>query len=194
MLSGKLFLIVGPSGSGKGTIIKEIQKKYKGFFYPVSCTTREMREGEENGDVYHFISKDKFEAMIEEGKFLEYAIVHSDNYYGTAKDEIVHALEGGAVVIREVDIQGFHSIQKLIPKENLVSIFMKVGDLADLKTRITSRFPLSDEEMEKRMVSAKKELAQAGDCDYQVDNKWGAMGECLSRVEQIILDEIKDLY
>lgn len=194
MLNGKLFLIVGPSGSGKGTIIKEIQKKYKGFVYPVSCTTRGMREGEESGDVYHFISKDKFQEMIAEGKFLEYAIVHSDNYYGTAKDEIVQALESGAVVIREVDIQGFHSIQKLIPKENLVSIFMKVGDLADLKTRIMARSVLSEHEMEERMISAKKELAQAGSCDYQVDNKWGAMGECLSKVEAILLDEIKDLY
>lgn len=194
MLHGKLFLIVGPSGSGKGTIIKEIQKKYTGFVYPVSCTTREMREGEENGDVYHFISKDKFKKMIAEDKFLEYAVVHSDNYYGTAKDEIVQALESGAVVIREVDIQGFKSIQKLVPKENLVSIFMKVGDLADLKTRIMARSVLSEHDMEERMISAKKELAQAGDCDYQVDNKWGAMNECLSKVEQIILNEIKDLY
>lgn len=193
-LIGKLFLIVGPSGSGKGTVIKMLQNKFKGFVYPISYTTREPREREKDGESYHFITKEKFKQMIAEDDFLEYAVVHSDNYYGTAKTEILNALSQGAVVIREVDIQGFHAIRKMIPKENLVSIFMKVPNLNDLKGRIEMRGAIEPEELQRRLDSAQKELAQAGDCDYQVHNEWGKMKACVSDVEGIILDEIKGLY
>ncbi len=192
--SGRLVLIVGPSGSGKGTVIKELQKKYSGFVFPVSYTTREPRKGEKDGEVYHFIPRKKFEAMIENDEFLEYAIVHSNNYYGTSKEHILEPLRKGAVVVREVDIQGFHSIKELVPDENLVSIFMAVLDEEDLKGRILRRGELSDDELKRRMDSAKKEIAQSGDCDYQVENKWGKIEECVSSVEKIILAEIKNLY
>lgn len=192
--SGKLFLIVGPSGSGKGTVIKELSKKYSGFVYPVSYTTRVPRKGEQDGVVYNFVSREKFEKMIAEGDFLEYAIVHSNNYYGTSRKDILQALETGAVVIREVDIQGFKSIRKTLPKENLVSIFMKVSDENDLRQRILMRGELPEEELKRRLESARKELAQAGDCDYQVENKWGEVRACVSNVERIILEEIKNLY
>lgn len=191
---GKLVLIVGPSGSGKGTVIADLKKQYPGFIYPVSYTTRGPREGELDGDVYHFISRAKFEEMIAAGEFLEYAVVHSDNYYGTAKQEIFDGLASGAVVVREVDIQGFHSIRELVPKEHLLSIFMAVTDEKDLEQRILRRGALSHEELKHRMDSAKKEIAQSKECDYQVENKWGKIAECVSSVEKIILDEIKDLY
>ncbi len=193
-LTGKLFLIVGPSGSGKGTVIRTLGAKYKGFFYPISYTTREPREREKDGESYHFVTKEKFKQMIAEDDFLEYAVVHSDNYYGTAKTEIIDALNGGAVVIREVDIQGFHAIRKIIPKGNLVSIFMKVPNLSDLKGRIEMRGAIEPEELQRRLDSAARELAQAGDCDYQVHNEWGKMKVCMSDVESIILEEIKGLY
>ena len=189
-----MILIVGPSGSGKGTVIKALAAKYKGFFYPISYTTREPREREKDGESYHFITKEKFKQMIAEDDFLEYAVVHSDNYYGTGKSEIMNALGSGAVVIREVDIQGFHSIRKLIPKENLVSIFMKVPNLNDLRGRILMRGAIEPEELQRRLDSADKELAQAGDCDYQVHNEWGKMKACVSDVEGIILEEIEGLY
>lgn len=193
-LAGKLFLIVGPSGSGKGTVIKALQQKYKGFFYPISYTTREPREREKDGESYHFITKEKFKQMIAEDDFLEYAVVHSDNYYGTSKSEIMNALRGGAVVVREVDIQGFHAIRKIIPKENLISIFMKVPSLNDLKGRIEMRGAIEPEELQRRLDSAAKELGQAGDCDYQVNNEWGKVKACMSDVEGIILKEIEGLY
>lgn len=193
-ITGKLFLIVGPSGSGKGTVIAEIKKKYTGFVYPVSYTTRMPREGEKEGAVYHYVNKEKFQEMIDAGEFLEYAVVHSDNYYGTSKADIIEPLERGAVVVREVDIQGFHSIQKIVPKKHLVSIFMKVSDPEDLKGRILRRGVISDEELKHRMASAQKEIAQATECDYQVENAWGKINEAVHNVEKIILAEIEDLY
>lgn len=189
-IMGKLILIVGPSGSGKGTIIKILKDKYPEFVYPVSCTTRGLRKDEVDGEVYHFIAREVFKEMIENGKFLEYATVHSDNFYGTPKKEILDALKNGKIVLREIDMQGFHSIQKLIPKENLVSIFMKVSDLTDLRQRILRRGPMTEEELQRRMDSALKEIAQSSDCAYQVDNKWGKIEECEKQVEQIILKEI----
>ena len=188
---GKLFLIVGPSGSGKGTVIKRLKDIFSEFVYPVSYTTRDPREGEVEGEVYHFLSKEKFEEMIKNDQFLEYAVVHSDNYYGTSKEDILAPLRKGIMVVREVDIQGFHSISKLLPDENLLSIFMKVSDEDDLKGRILRRGKLSDQELERRMDSARKELAQAGDCDYQVENKWGEIDACVNSVVDIVKEEIK---
>ena len=194
ILIGKLVLIVGPSGSGKGTVISRLKVKYPGYVYPVSYTTREPREGETEGEVYHFISKEEFEKMIKDDGFLEYATVHSSDYYGTAKKEIMDALSQGAVVVREVDIQGFHSIKDLLPSENLITIFMEVTDQEDLKNRILKRGEMSDEEVERRMQSTLSEIAQADQCDYRVENKWGEVDRCVGDVEKIILNEIKDLY
>ena len=188
---GKLILIVGPSGSGKGTVINRLKSIFPGFAYPVSYTTRDMREGEVDGEVYNFIAKEKFEDMIKNDEFLEYAVVHSDNYYGTSKNDILEPLKSGAMVVREVDIQGFHSISDLIPDENLVSIFMKVSDEDDLKGRILRRGEISDEELERRMESARKELVQADDCDFQVENTWGEIDACVKKVVDIVLKEVE---
>lgn len=191
---GKLILIVGPSGSGKGTVINRLKQNFPGFVFPISYTTRDPREGEKDGDSYHFVTKEKFEQMIDAGEFLEHAIVHSDNYYGTNKEEIMGPLREGAVIVREVDIQGFHSIKELVPKENLLTIFMKVSSLEDLRGRILRRGKMSEEELQKRMDSTLKEIEQADECDYQVENKWGEIDQCVGNVATIILDEIKDLY
>jgi guanylate kinase len=189
-LKGKLFLIVGPSGSGKGTVIAELKKVFTDFVYPISYTTRKIREGEKLDDVYHFIAREEFEKMIEENDFLEYAIVHSNEYYGTPKKDIVEPLMQGKTVVREVDIQGFNSIKEIIPKEHLISIFMKVSDLEDLKQRILRRGEMSEEELQRRMDSAMKEMAKADQCDYQVENRWGEIRECVEKVEQIIRAEL----
>jgi guanylate kinase len=137
--------------------------------------------------VYNFISKNEFEEGIKNGRFLEYAVVHGVDYYGTARDEIIGALDAGKIVVREVDIQGFHSIRDVIPKENLVTIFIEAKDLEELKVRIAKRGKLPEEEVERRMESARKEISQAGECDYRVVNEYGKVEEAVGEVEKIIV-------
>jgi guanylate kinase len=184
---GKLVLIVGPSGSGKGTIIKNLREMHPDWVYPVSYTTRAIRPGEEDGLVYHFISEDEFKQGISDGRFLEYAIVHEKGYYGTDRAEIMSALEEGKVVIREIDIQGFHSIREVMPKDDLLTIFVEAGDLDELERRIADRGKLPEEEVARRMESARKEIAQADQCDFRIKNEYGKIEEAVEEVDGIIL-------
>lgn len=185
MDKGILFLISGPSGVGKGTVIKELKKIFVGFVYPVSYTTREMRPGEKDGEVYHFVSKDVFEKDIESGEILEWARVHGDNYYGTSKKQIMSALKEGKVVVREVDVQGVISIKKVIPRENLVTIFLKAKNKKELMSRIKGRSKLPVDELKRRMQSAEKELRLADEFDYQVWSLENQIPKCVADVVQI---------
>jgi len=188
-MKGKLFLIVGPSGSGKSSVMMGLKKKRPMYTYPLSATTRAMRIGEKDGDIYHFYSKKRFEKGIENGEFLEHAIVHQTNYYGLLKAPLMKALELGETVVREVDIQGFDSIRKQIPAKNLVSIFITVTDKNTLIQRIKDRSKISDEELQARIKSMHKEFLRARDCDYMVENKNKELEKTIETVENIIQEE-----
>ncbi len=189
--AGYLFLISGPSGVGKGTVINALKQRYPQFVFPMSHTTRPMRPGEKDGEVYHFISKKDFEDEITRGNFLEWAQVHGKDYYGTLKKPILDALEAGKTVVREVDVQGFHSISAVIPKENLVTIFLKAESMEKLIARIAKRGKLPPEELRRRLESAQKELKQANLFDYQVWSLENKIPQCVKEVEKIILKYIK---
>lgn len=191
ILKGKLFVISGPSGVGKGTVIKALKKNFPDFFYPISSTTRNKRPDEKEGEVYHFITKKDFLKGIVQKDFLEWAEVHQSNYYGTLKKPIIDALAEGKTVIREVDVQGFHSIKKIIPSKNLVSIFLKAENTEKLLERIHKRGTLPPEEMRNRMESAKKELSEADIFDYQVWSLEGKIPECVNEISEIIKKETK---
>lgn len=190
-MNGKLFLISGPSGVGKGTVIGLLKAKYPQFVYPISHTTRAMRESEKEGDVYHFIGEEEFQKGIADGDFLEWAQVHQSHYYGTLKRPIIEALETGKVVVREVDVQGFHSIRKVVSAQNLVTIFIKAESMQKLLDRIAKRGKLPEEEIRRRMESAQKELSYAHLFDYQVWSLEGKVNDCALEVEKIILGEMK---
>lgn len=190
-MKGKLFLILGPSGSGKGTVLSALKERHPEFVFPLSCTTRPRRSSEHDGEVYHFISRTAFEEKIEKGEFLEYAIVHHDHYYGTLKTPILNALEDGKTVVREVDVQGLRSIRNLIPKENLVSIFLTVPDWETLQRRILRRGQMSVEEMERRYASYLKEMTWQPECDHVVHSDEGHIPQVVAEVEGLILSDAK---
>lgn len=190
-MNGTLILIVGPSGVGKGTVIGYLKKDYPDFFYPVSCTTRDKRPGEIPGEVYNYISKAEFAEGIKAGKFLEYAIVHGENYYGTLKEPIVDALIAGKTVVREIDIQGFQSVQKYIPRQNLLSIFLSVPSWELLKNRIMKRHVETESELAHRRTSYEREMALKHLCDFAVESYEGDVERCVREVEEIIKSKVK---
>lgn len=189
-MKGKLFIIVGPSGSGKSSVLHKLKEQQPEYIYPISATTRPMREGEKDGDIYHFLSKEEFKKGIDEDKFLEWAIVHQDNYYGMIKAPIMQGLKDGKTIVREVDIQGFDSIREKVNKENLVTIFITVPNKAELIERIVNRATISDDELEKRKESMHKEFNRAKDCDYMVENIEGKLDETVVKVSNIIQSEV----
>jgi len=189
-MNGKLFLIVGPSGSGKSSVLMALKAAHSEYTYPLSATTRAMREGEKDGDIYHFLTKEAFEEGIKNGDFLEYAVVHQDNYYGLIKAPLMMSLEAGETVIREVDIQGFDSIRKEIPTDNLRTIFITVPNQQELIDRIVGRATISEDELKKRLQSMRAELAKARECDYLVENSHGELDATVETVAGIIAKEV----
>lgn len=189
-MNGKLFLLVGPSGSGKSSVLTALKTSHTDYFYPLSATTRAMREGEKEGEIYHFYTKERFKDGIENEEFLEWAVVHQDNYYGLIKQPILEALASGKTIVREVDIQGFDSIREKIDKKNLVTIFITVPNRNELIERIVGRAAISDDELEKRKESMYKELNRLRDCDYMVENIHGQLEETVKKVAAIIDSEI----
>lgn len=186
VLSGHLYLILGPSGSGKGTVLKALREHHPNFVFPISCTTREPRPGEKNGEVYYFVSKEEFKHRMEDGDFLEWAVVHGENYYGTLKEEIVKPLQEGKTVIREVDVQGLRSIRELISKANLTSIFLTVDGWETLQRRILKRSELPQEELDRRHASFLKEMEWAKECDITIVSTEGEIEKLIADTEAAI--------
>lgn len=186
MSRGHLFLILGPSGSGKGTVIVHLRRVFQAAVFPISCTTRAPRPGEKSGEVYYFVDKSEFQRRIQAGDFLEWAIVHNDNYYGTLKSPILDAIAGGKKVIREVDIQGVESIRALVPRDQVTSIFITTPSWENLRSRILKRSQISADELAKREASFRKEIAYSKKCDFIVRSEEGKIAEVCGEVEGII--------
>ncbi len=188
---GKIFFFSGPSGVGKGTLINYLRKKQRDWVFPPSCTTRDPRPGEKEGETYFFISQKEFEKRIADGEFLEYAHVHGETYYGTLKDKILAPIEEGKIVIREFDVQGFSQARERLDREDYISIFLRPAeDIQTLVRRIKERAPISDQELEKRIKSMEKELELADIYDYQIFSEDGQLKKLFSDAESIINQEV----
>lgn len=184
--AGKLILILGPSGSGKGTVFKALRQNHPDFVFPLSCTTRDPRPGEKDGEVYHFVTKADFQERMGRGEFLEWAVVHGENYYGTLKSAILEPLRAGKTVIREVDVQGLRSIRELIPAEHLCSIFLTVDGWETLRNRILKRSALPEEELERRRQSFMKEMEWQKECDLVIVSIEGEIKKLVGDVEEAL--------
>ncbi|SHJ94963.1 guanylate kinase [Paramaledivibacter caminithermalis] len=164
---GTLFVICGPSGVGKGTVCKELLKNISGIDLSISATTREIRKGEVEGVNYYFIDKDKFEEMIENDEFLEYAQVY-DNFYGTPKKYVIEQLNIGKDVILEIDPQGAMQIKEKF-KEGIF-IFLLPPSMKELKNRIIGRGRDSEDNIKKRLKCAYEEIDFIKEYDYYIIN------------------------
>lgn len=167
MSKGRLFIISGPSGSGKDTILAQLFKLCPDVKFSISSITRQMRDGEKPGEKYNFISREQFEKMISENQFLEYN-VFVNNYYGTPKAPVIAAIENGDDIIIEVDVNGAAQIRKAMPDS--VSVFIMPPDLVTLKSRLCARGTETPEKIEERLLCARREIERANEYDYVVVN------------------------
>ena len=165
--TGKLFVMSGPSGAGKGTLREKALSDIKNLVYSISCTTRKPREGETDGVQYRFITREKFEEDIEKNLFLEYAHVHSD-YYGTLKADVEKELEAGRNVLLEIDVQGALQVREKI--KEAVLIFIAPPSISELEKRLRDRHTETEENLKLRLSNAAKELELKDKYDYVIIN------------------------
>ena len=164
---GRLFVLSGPSGAGKGTLRENALKDIPNLVYSISCTTRRPRPGELDGREYRFITHEQFTAWVEEGKFLEYAHVHND-MYGTLKADVIRELEAGNNVLLEIDVQGALQVREKMPDALLV--FVDVPSIEELERRLRGRHTESESALRVRLSNALKELALKGEYDHIIVN------------------------
>jgi guanylate kinase len=185
-LTGKLFVISGPSGAGKGTIIKALMADSdpERIVLSTSMTTRSPRKGEVDGVNYYFVSMEEFNALVEQDGFLEHARVY-ENCYGTPKTPVLENLARGIDVVLEIDIQGALSVKKSYPDG--VFIFILPPSMAELRKRITGRGTESPEVIDMRLSKVMQEVSYIEEYDYCVVN--GEVEEAAARVRSIMVAE-----
>ena len=167
MNKGKLFVITGPSGTGKGTVLKRVFADIDNIFYSISATTRSPRPGEEHGREYYFVSKSDFEDMIANNKLLEYA-AYSGNYYGTPLQPIQEKTESGKDVVLEIELQGAIQVRKRCP--DAAFIFISPPSMEELEQRLRGRATEDEAHIQMRLAKAKEECAAADKFDHIVVN------------------------
>ncbi len=198
MNRGSLFIVSGPSGTGKGTVCTELIK-HDNIFLSISATTRDKRVGEEDGVTYFYTSAEKFKQMIDNNQMLEYA-VYSGNYYGTPKKAVEDMLAAGKNVILEIEVQGALKVKQKMPEA--VLIFVVPPSIAELKKRLIERGRENKEEIKHRIGEARREFSQLPKYNYVVvnDNLDRCVGDVLDIINETnekqaliekLLEEIK---
>lgn len=193
MSKGKLFILSGQSGVGKNTILKTLIKNHPDCHRAVTYTTRQCRDGEINGKDHFFIEEDDFNSKIKNKYFLEYAKVHHW-YYGTPVKQILDALESGKSVFMEIDVQGVTQIKEKMPEAITIFIKFEDGKVEELiRKRILndpSRKDVTEDEILKRIESAKKEAECIKDYDFTITNPEGHPEKAIKDIEKIIAQKM----
>ena len=192
---GSLIVLSGPSGVGKDTVVSEYIKKYDNAWLSVSTTSRAMRPGDVEGEIYNFVTKEEFEKLIEEDYFLEYAC-YVDKYYGTPKKFINEKLAEGKDVFLVIKIQGAMKIKELIPEA--LFIFLLPPNLKTLKQRLKNRGTETKEKIIDRFKTAYREMNEVTKYNYVVIND--ELDETVKKINAILVsekcrcDRIEELY
>ena len=164
----RLVVLAGPTAVGKGTVAAEVRRSHPEVWISVSATTRAPRPGEENGVHYWFVSDAEFDAMIEQGNLLEWAVVHKSARYGTPRRPVELALASGSPAMLEIDLQGARQVRETMPGALLV--FLKPPSWEELVRRLVGRGTETEEQRERRLETAREELAAEEEFDVTVVN------------------------
>ena len=163
-----IFVIAGPSGVGKGTVLREFISRAPDCWVSISATTRPPRPGEIDGIHYHFVSEDRFDEMIAGNELLEWAVVHGKHRYGTPRGPVEEAAAAGRTVILEVDLAGARQIRHSLPEAQ--QIFLLPPSWEELEHRLRGRGTESPEQIERRLVTARTEMEAQSEFDMIVRN------------------------
>lgn len=182
----RMIIVAAPSGAGKSSFVERLARELPVLCDTVTYTTRPMRAGESEGKPYHFVSKDRFRDLVNEGFFVEWAEVHT-NFYGTPLHQIDDAFRANRVVIMDVDVQGAATFKEKYPKD-AATIFILPPSIDELKRRVMKRDGGRTDNIEVRMANASKEIAKAPLFDYRVvnDDFEQSFGEFKKLVESLI--------
>ena len=172
-----LIVISAPSGAGKSTLCNRLVNEFPNITYSVSCTTRDPRGEEKDGQHYYFLSKKEFKERIKNGEFLEHAKVHG-NFYGTLEDTVLYAMEQGSHILLDIDVQGTEqlreSLTRLDPRHPIrrgfTDIFISPPSLEELEKRLRGRGTDEESVMKKRLKNAEEEMARAPEYSFQIIN------------------------
>ena len=184
-------IISAPSGSGKTTICKYLQKLDSSISFSVSCTTRQKRANEVEGKDYFFITNEKFEKKINDAKFIEWEQIHGNFYYGTLKSTLEKAINEDKRILLELDVKGAMSVKKLYPNKSL-SIFIEPPSVEVLKLRLEKRGTDNDERIIKRLERLESELSYKSNFDYHVIND--DLDQAVNEIMNIIKNKSKGVY
>jgi len=179
--AGRLFLITGPSGVGKGTLVTALLKRHPQIWLSISATTRTPRTGEVEGESYFFMARDGFEATVAQGGFLEWA-EFAGNCYGTPRQPVEAQLTSGRPVLLEIELEGARQVRQSFPAG--FQIFIKPPSFGELERRIRGRGTDSEEAIAKRLERARVELAAEGEFDAVLVN--GDLDTALAELEQLM--------
>ncbi|MEH1893706.1 MAG: guanylate kinase [Nostoc sp.] len=164
---GRLIVLTGPSGVGKGTLMRSLLQRHPELYFSVSATTRSPRPGEIDGKNYYFVSRSKFEQLVAEGEFLEWA-EFAGNYYGTPREAVLNQIHSGKLVVLEIELEGARQIRASFP--SALSIFILPPSFDELEKRIRSRAQDSEEAIARRLLRAQEEIQAVDEFDIQIVN------------------------